>query len=162
MRYLYSDFRAWKEPFSEGYMMKFSLYSKLLSVILTLYLWKVVGTLYLDSSFATFKYILLSWVFVRSLNCLVMSRLPWWFECFFRRSSSIHCWLLLAVLLDYFGHLITSTFLLFKSWGLPGFTPVSFPTMRRWKCLGMKRSSQPSSITPGKQDKKSCRSRSRR
>ena len=29
MRYLWSDFRAWKEPFSEVYMMTFSLYSKL-------------------------------------------------------------------------------------------------------------------------------------
>ena len=29
MRYLWSDFRAWEEPFSEVYMVKFSLYSKL-------------------------------------------------------------------------------------------------------------------------------------
>ena len=29
MRYLLSDFRAWEEPFSEVYMVKFSLYSKL-------------------------------------------------------------------------------------------------------------------------------------
>ena len=38
MRYLWSDFRAWKEPFSEVYMMTFSLYSKLVWVISTLYL----------------------------------------------------------------------------------------------------------------------------
>ena len=52
--------------------------------------WKVVGTLYLDSSFVTFKY-LLSWAFVTSLNCSVMCRPPWWFECCFCRSSWTHC-----------------------------------------------------------------------
>ena len=72
----------------------------------------------------------------------------WLFECYFRRSSGIHCWLLLALLSDYFGQFVTSTFLLCKFWGLIGSTPVSFPVMRRWKCLGMKRSSQPST-TPG-------------
>ena len=29
MRYLWSDFRAWEEPSSEVYMVKFSIYSKL-------------------------------------------------------------------------------------------------------------------------------------
>ena len=29
MRHLWSDFRAWKEPFAEVYVVKFSLYSKL-------------------------------------------------------------------------------------------------------------------------------------
>ena len=39
-------------------MVKFWLYSKLVLVISTLYIppWKVVGTLYLDSSCITFKY----------------------------------------------------------------------------------------------------------
>ena len=37
MRHLQSDFRAWKEPFSEVYEEKFSLYSKLVLVISTLY-----------------------------------------------------------------------------------------------------------------------------
>ena len=94
--------------------------------------------------------ILLSCAFVTSLNCLVICWRPWWFECYIRRSSWIHCWLLLAVLSDHFFHLVTSTFLLCKFRGLPGSNPVSFPVMRRWKCLGMKRSSQPSSTTPGK------------
>ena len=106
--------------------------------------------------------ILLSWTFVTSLNCSVMCRPPWWFECCFCRSSWIYCWLLLAVLSNYFGHLVTSTFLLCKFRGLPGSTPVSFPAMRRCKCLGMKRSSQPSSITPRKRAKKTCRRGSRR
>ena len=98
--------------------------------------------------------ILLSWAFLTSLDCSVTCRPPWWCECYFRRSSWIHCWLLLAVLSDYFGQLVTSTFLLCKFWGLPGSTPVSFPVMRRWKCLGMKRLSQPSSKTPGKRAEK--------
>ena len=44
--------------------------------------------------------ILLSWAFGTCLNgfhCLVMCK-PWWFKCYFRCSSWIHCWLLLAVL----------------------------------------------------------------
>ena len=82
--------------------------------------------------------IFLSWAFVTSLNCSVMCKPPWRFECYFRRSSWIHCWLLLAVLSDYFGQLVTSTFLLCKFRGLLGSIPVSFPVMRRWKCLGMK------------------------
>ena len=51
----------------------------------------------------------------------------------FRRSSWIHCWLLLAVLSDYFGHLVTSTFLLFKFRfrGLPGSTPLHFNSWGR-------------------------------
>ena len=67
----------------------------------------------------------------------------------------------LNVLSDYFGHLVTSTFLVCKCRGLPGSTPVSFPVMRRWKCL-IKRSSQPGSITPGKRAEKTCRRGSRR
>ena len=107
--------------------------------------WEVVGTLYFDISYVTLN-ILLSWELETSLNCSVMCKPPRWF----RRSSWIHCWLLLAVLSDYFGHLVTSTFLLCKFRGLPGSTPVSFPVMGRWKCLGIKRSSQPSSTTPWK------------
>ena len=84
------------------------------------------------SSYVTFKY-LLSWAFVTSLNCSVMCKPPWWFECYFRRSSWIHCWLLLAVLSDYFGHLVTSTFLLFKFRfrGLPGSTALLFNSWGR-------------------------------
>ena len=39
--------------------------------------------------------------------------------------------LLLAVLSDYFGHLVTSAFLLCKFRGLPESTPVSFPVVSR-------------------------------
>ena len=80
-----------------------------------------------------------------------MFKPPWWFQ----------CWLLLAVLSDDFGHLVTSTFLLWKFRGLPGSTLVIFPIMSRWKCLGVKRSSQPSSTTPGKRAEKTCQSESR-
>ena len=52
--------------------------------------------------------ILLSWAFVTSLNCSIMCKPLWWFECYFRCSSWIHCWLLLTVLSDYFGQLVTS------------------------------------------------------
>ena len=92
------------------------------------------------------------------LNCSVMYKPPWWFECCFCRSSWIHCWLLLAVLSDFFGHRSTSTFLLCKFRGLPGSTPDIFSVMSRWKCLGITRSSQPSNTTPGKRAVKTCRS----
>ena len=104
--------------------------------------------------------ILLSWAFVASLNCSVMCTPPWWFECCFCRPYSLL--VTVAVLSDYFGHLVTSTFLLYKFRGLPGSTPVSFPVMSRWKCLGIKTSSQPSGTTPGKRAEKTCRSGSRR
>ena len=106
--------------------------------------------------------ILLSWGFETSLNCSVMLKPSRWFDCCFRRCSWIHCWLLLAVLSDYFGHLVTLTFLLCKFRGLLGATPDGFPVMRRWKCLGLKRSSQPSSTTPGTRTEQTCRKGSRR
>ena len=93
--------------------------------------------------------VLLSWAFMTSLNCSVMCKPPWWFECYFRRSSWIHCWLPLAVLSDYFGQLVTSTSLLCKFRGLPGSTSVRFPVMTLWKWLGMKRLSQPVAQLPG-------------
>ena len=105
--------------------------------------------------------ILFSWAFVTSLNCSVMSKPPWWFECCFCRSPWIHCWLLLSILSVCFGHLVTSTFLLCKFWGVPGSTPVSFPVLSLWKCHWIKGSSQPSSTTPGKRAKRTCRSGSR-
>ena len=131
-------------------MVKFSLYSKLVLVISTLYRRGKLLEHFILIEVVLLLNILLSWAFVTSLNCSVMCKPPWWFECYFRRSSWIHCWLLLAVLSDYFGHLVTSAFLLCKFRGLPGSTPVSFPVMGRWKCLGIKISSQPSSTTPWK------------
>ena len=86
--------------------------------------------------------ILLSWAFVTNLNCSVKCKPPWWFDRKFRCSSWIHSWLLVAVLSDYFGQLVTSNFLLCKFRGLPWSSPDCFPVMRRWKCLGMKRLSQ--------------------
>ena len=106
--------------------------------------------------------LLLIILFVTSLNCSVMCRPPWWFECCLCRSSWIHCWLLLSVLSNFFGHLVASAFLLCKFWGLPGSTPVSFPVISRWKCLGIKTSTQPSHTAPGKWAEKTCRSGSRR
>ena len=143
-------------------MEKFSLYSKLLLVISTLYRRGKLLEHFILIAVALLLNILLFWAFVTRLNCSVMCRPPWWFECCFCRSSWIYCWLLLAVLSNYFGHLVTSTFLLCKFRGLPGSTPVSFPVMSRWKCLGIKTSSQPSGTTPGKRAEKTCRSGSRR
>ena len=143
-------------------MVKFSLYFKLVLVISTLYRHGKLLEHFTLIAVALLLNILLSWAFVTSLNCSVMCRPPWWFECCFCRSSWIYCWLLLAVLSNYFGHLVTSTFLLCKFRGLPGSTPVSFPVMSRWKCLGIKTSSQPSGTTPGKRAEKTCRSGSRR
>ena len=125
---------------SEVYVGKFSIYSKLVYVISALYSRGKLLEHFILIAVALLLNILLSWAFVTSLNCSVMCKPPWWFECYFRRSSWIHCWLLLAVLSDYFGQLVTWTFLLCKFWGLPGSTPV----MRRWKCLGMKRLCHPS------------------
>ena len=68
--------------------------------------WKVFGTLILILVTLLLK-ILLSWAFETSLNCSVMCKPPRWFECYFRRSCWIHCWLLLAVLSDYFVHLVS-------------------------------------------------------
>ena len=90
--------------------------------------------------------ILLSWAFVTSLNCSVICKPPRRCECYFRRSKWIHCWLLLAVLSDFFDHLVSSTILLCKFWGLTGSTADIFPFMRRWKCLGLKWSSHPMQV----------------
>ena len=58
MRYLRSDFRAWEEPFLEVYMVKFSLalFQACVGNFYTTRPWKVVGTLFLDASYVTFKY----------------------------------------------------------------------------------------------------------
>ena len=105
--------------------------------------WKVVGTYYLDISYVAFKYFDFLSVSDKLELLGHVHEPPWWFECYFRRSSWIHCWLLLAVLTDF----IIITFPLCKFRGLPGSTRFSFPVMKRRKCLGMKRSSQPSSRT---------------
>ena len=162
MRHLSSDFRARKELFAEVYVVKFSLYSKLVLIISTLYCRGKLLEHFILIAVALLLNILLSWAFVTSLNCSVMCGPPWGFECCFCRSSWIYCWLLLAVLSNYFGHLVTSTFLLCKFRGLPGSTPVSFPVMSRWKCLGIETSSYPSGTTPGKRAEKTCRSGCRR
>ena len=117
--------------------------------------WTVVGTLYLDGSYVTFKYFAFLSVcdkfeLLGDVHATMMIRIC--FCC----PSWIYCWLLLAVLSDYFGHLVTSTFLLCKFRVVPASTPVSFPVMKRWKCLAIKRSSQPSSITTGKRAEKIC------
>ena len=85
MRYLQSDFCARKEPFSEVYMVKVSVYFKLVLVISTLYRrgklleHLIVVTLPLN--------ILFSWAFETSLNCSVMGTPPLWFECYFRQTE---------------------------------------------------------------------------
>ena len=98
--------------------------------------WKVVGTLYLDGSYVTFKYFAFLNVCDKFelLGHLQVAMMIWvLFSPFFLDS----CWILLALLSDYFGHLVTSTFFLCTFRVLTGSTPISFPVMRRWKCLGM-------------------------
>ena len=123
--------------------------------------WTFVGTLYPDGSYVNFKYFAFLSVcdkfeLLGNVHAAMMIRVC--FCC----PSWIHCWLLLAVLLDYFGHLVTSTFLLCKFRAVPRSSPASFPIMMPLKCLGIKRSSQPSSTTTGKRAEKTCRRRSRR
>ena len=123
--------------------------------------WTFVGTLYLDGSYVNFKYFAFLSVcdkfeLLGNVHAAMMIRVC--FCC----PSWIHCWLLSAVLSDYFGHLVTSTFLLCKFRAVPRSSPASFPIMMPLKCLGIKRSSQPSSTTTGKRAEKTCRRRSRR
>ena len=125
---------------------------------------KVVGTPFFYSSYLLLN-ILLSWELETSLNCSVMCQPPRWFKCYFRRSSWIHCWLLLAVLSDYFGHLVSSTSILCKFSGLHGSTPDSFPIMRSWRVLDWRdRLTQVAQLmtTSGKRSEKTCRNGSRR
>ena len=123
--------------------------------------WTFVGTLYLDDSYVNFKYFaFLSVCDKFELLGNVHAAMMIW-VCFCC-PSWIHCWLLLADLSDYFGHLVTSTFLLCKFRAVPRSSPASFPIMMPLKCLGIKRSSQPSSTTTGKRAEKTCRRRSRR
>ena len=104
--------------------MKFSLYSK----------WKVVATFYLDNTYVTFKcFAFLNVCDKFELLGHVQAAVDD-LSVIFAVLSWIHCrllWLLLAVLSDYFGQLVTSTLLLYRFRGLPGFTPVSFLVMRR-------------------------------
>ena len=139
----------------------FALFEAFVGNFHTIRPWTVVGTLYLDGSYVNFKYFAFLSVcdkfeLLGKVHAAMMIRVC--FCC----PSWIHCWLLLAVLSDYFGHLVTSTFLLCKFRAAPRSTPASFPIMMRWKCLGIKRSSQPSSTTTGKREEKTCRRRSRR
>ena len=119
------------EPFSEVFMVKFLLYSKLVWIISTLYGRAKLLEHFIFILVTLLLNILLSWAFVTSLNCSVKYSSSW-----------IRCWLLLAVLSDYFGHCVTSIFLLCKFWGLPVSTRDSFPVMSCWKCLGIKKVAQ--------------------
>ena len=108
----------------------FALFEACVGNFHTIRPWKVVGTLYVDGSYVTSKYFAFLSVcdkfeLLGHVHAAMMIRVC------FCRPSWIHCWLLLAVLSDYFGHLVTSTFLLRKFRGLPGSTPVSFPVMSR-------------------------------
>ena len=129
-------------------MVKFSLFSKLVEVISTLPPWKVVGTLYLDSSCVSFKHFafLSVWDKFELLGHVQVAMKIWViFSPFFLDS-------LLVTVSAFIGLFRSACYfnLLCKFRGLPGSTPVSFPVMRRWKCLAMKRLSQPSSTTSGK------------
>ena len=88
----------------------FALFQACVGTFGTIPPWKVVGTLYLDSSYVGFKYFAFLSV-CDKFELLGHVQAAMMFCVLFRRSSWIHCWLLLAVLSDYFGHLVTSTFL---------------------------------------------------
>ena len=114
--------------------------------------WKVVGTYYLDNSFVTFKY----FAFLSVWDKLVHEP-PWsmvWvlFSPFFLDSL-----LVTVSSFNRFYYYFRITFPLCKFRGLPGSTVASFPVMKRRKCLGMKRSSQPSSRTREASNAKSWR-----
>ena len=138
------------------YGVNFALFQAWIGNFDTIPPWIGVGTLNFDSSYVTFKYFaFLSVCDKFELLGQVQAATTIW--ALFRRSSWIHCWLLLAVLSDFFGHLVSSTILLCKFWDLPGPTADIFPFMRCWKCLGLKRWSQPSSRTFGKRAEKTYR-----
>ena len=126
--------RLERAVFRVAYGEIFALFQACVGNFDTIPPWKVVGTLYLDSSCVTFKYFaFLSVCDKFELLGHVQAAMMFWV--LFRRSSWIHCWLLLAVLSDYFGHLVNSNSLLCKFWGLHGSTSDSFPVMRRWRVL---------------------------
>ena len=108
----------------------FALFEAFVGNFYTIRPWTVVGTLYLDGSFVNFKYFAFLSVcdkfeLLGNEHAAMMIRVS--FCC----PSWIHCWLLLAVLSDYFGHLVTSTFLLCKFRAVLRSTPASFPIMMR-------------------------------
>ena len=62
-------FSLWKDPFSEVFVMKFSLYSKFVYVISTLYRPGKLLEHFILLAVALLLKILLSWAFATSLNC---------------------------------------------------------------------------------------------
>ena len=102
--------------------------------------WKVVGTLYLDSSYVTFKYFaFLSVCDKFELLGHVQAAMMIWvlFLPFFLDS-------LLATVSGFIGFFWSSCYFNISSLQISGSTrstPDSFPVMIRWKCLGIKRSS---------------------
>ena len=153
MRHLWSGISPSERAVLRGICGEiFALFQAWVSNFDTIPPWKVVGTLYLDSSCFTFKYFAFLNVWEKfELIGHVQAAVRIWvlFSSFFLDSL-----LVTAVLSDYSGQLVTSTFLLYKFRGLPGSTPVIFPVMRPWKCLGMKRLYQPSSTTSWKRTEK--------
>ena len=108
----------------------FALFEAFVGNFHTIRPWTVVGTLYLDGSYVNFKYFAFLSVcdkFELLGNVHAAMKIRVCFCC----PSWIHCWLLLAVLSDYFGHLVTSNFLLCKFRAVPRSTPASFPIMMR-------------------------------
>ena len=152
------DFVEWfsrlKGAFFRGvYGKTFALFQACVGNFDTIPPWKVFGTLYLDSSYVTFKYFAFFSVCDKfELLGHVQAAMMIWvlFSPFFVDS-------LLVTLSGFIGFSWSSCYFNLSSckfWDLP--------VMRCWKYLGMTRSSQSSSTTPGKQVKKTCRSGSRR
>ena len=101
--------------------------------------WKVVGTRNVDSSYVTFKCFAFLSICDKFefLGHVQVTTMIWvLFLSLFLNLSLVTVsvnLLLQPFLLDYFGQLVTSTFLLCTFRGLPGSTPVSFPFISRWK-----------------------------
>ena len=159
MRYLKSDFRDFGRVV---YGEIFALFQAWIGNFHTIPPWKVAGTLHLVNSYVTFKYFafltvwdkfeLLGHVQAASMIWVLFS--PFFFDSFIL--VTVRGFIGLFWSPCYFNHFSC------KFRGLPGSTPVSFPVMRRSKCLGLKRSSQLISTIRGKRAEKTFRNGSGR
>lgn len=125
--------------------MEFSLFSSLAILFLEPYtsshsFWNTISYFWLGY-FWRYIYLL---AFVRSSKWRTLCRSPCWFNCYCYWTQSRS---LVSGFLFYFDQFASITFLLLKFWGLPWFTPYSFP-VRRWN---EEITSTTSSISPGNQ-----------
>ena len=108
----------------------FALFQACVGNFHTMRPWKVVGTLYLDSNYVTFKYFAFLSVCDKFelLGQVQVAMMIWVLFLPFLLDSLL---VTVSGFIGFFGHLVTSTFVLCKFRGLPGSIPVSFPVMSR-------------------------------